>query len=100
MGKIPSNFQSLLPSSDIKNLDSIKDKYYIIQNLIKNSTLEGWKWMLKSYTNEDIAEVVKTSKILTAREVYFWSYFLKIPKEEILCLNKDSQKTQKTSWVY
>ena len=100
MGLIPSNFQSLLPSSNVKNLDTQRDKDYIIQSLIKNSTLEGWVWMLDSYSNEDISEIVKISKILTPRDVYFWSYFLKIPKKEILCLNKDLQTTQKTSWAY
>ena len=100
MSQLPSDFQVLFPSSDIKDLSTKQDKTYIIQTLLKNSTLGGWKWMLKAYSEDAIAEVVRSSKILTPRETYFWSYFLDIPQNEILCLNKDLRKTQKTSWVY
>lgn|SRR3989338_3041678 len=100
MDQLPSEFQALFPSSDIKHLSTQQDKNYIIQTLLKNSTLVGWKWLIKTYSEKDIAEVVKSSKILTPRETYFWSYFLDIPQNEILCLNKGSHKTQRTSWAY
>jgi len=100
MSVISSKLQPLFPSSNIQDLDNQRDKGYIIQTLLKNSTLDGWKWMLETYTNEDISEVLKTSRQLTPKETYFWSYFLNIPESEILCLNKDLQKTPKTSWAY
>jgi len=100
MNKVPSELQALFPSSKIENLDTQKDERYIIQTLLKNSTLDGWKWMLETYSNEEIAKVLKTSKLLTPRETYFWSYFLNIPQDEILCLNNGSHKTPKTSWAY
>ena len=31
--------------------------------------------MLKTYSKEDISAVLKTSKILTPRDSYFWSYY-------------------------
>ena len=62
--------------------------------------MEGWKWMVKTYSVEDISNVLKTSKQLTPRETYFWSHFLDIPQNEILCLNKNLQKMPKTSWAY
>mgnify|MGYP001563778787 CR=1 FL=1 len=97
---IPSKFQPLFPSSNIQNLDIQADKGYIIQTLLKNSTLDGWKWMITTYSNEDISAVLKTSRLLTPKDTYFWSYFLNVPQSEILCLNKDLQKTPKTSWAY
>src|SRR3989344_723045 len=100
MDKVPSEFQFLFPSSDIKNLDVQRDKAYIVQTLLKNSTMDGWKWMVNTYSSEDIAKVLKTSKLLKPKETYFWSYFLNVPQSEIACLNKDSQKTPKTSWAY
>ncbi len=100
MSAISSEFQPLFPSSSIKDLDSQRDKEYIIQTLLKNSTLDGWKWMVKTYSNEDISTVLKTSRQLTPKETYFWSYFLNVNQSEILCLNKDLQKTPKASWVY
>jgi len=97
---MPTAFQPLFPSSNIQDLDTQRDKNYIIQTLLKNSTLGGWQWMIETYSNEDISTILKTSRSLTPKESYFWSYFLNVPQTEILCLNKDLQKTQKTSWVY
>lgn len=94
------DLQVLFPSSNIRHLDTQRDKNYIIQTLLKNSTIDGWKWMLEEYTSEDIAFVLKSSKLLTPRETYFWSYFLGIPQNEILCLKQDLRKTPKTSWAY
>lgn len=56
--------------------------------------------MIEMYSNDDISTVLKTSRQLTPRDTYFWSYFLHIPQNEILCLNKDLQKTPRTSWEY
>lgn len=100
MSVMSYKFQSLFPSSSVQNLDIQRDKGYIIQTLLKNSTLNGWKWMVETYSNEDISAVLKTSKLLTPKDAYFWSYFLHVPQSEILCLNKDLQKTPKTSWAY
>ena len=97
---MPTAFQPLFPSSNIQDLDTQRDKSYIIQTLLKNSTLGGWQWMIETYSNEDISTILKTSRSLTPKESYFWSYFLNVPQTEILCLNKDLQKPQKTSWAY
>ncbi len=100
MSKIPEKLKMLFPSSNFQNLDTEKDKNYIIQTLTKNSTLEGWKWMLRNYSSEEIANTIKKSRILTPKETWFWCYYLNIPQEEVLCLNKDLQKMPKTSWAY
>lgn len=100
MSSPPSELQVLFPSTNIQELDVNRDKGYIIQTLLKNSTLDGWKWMLQTYSSTEIAAILKDSKILKPRESYFWSYFLDIPQNEILCLNKDLHKTPNTSWVY
>lgn len=100
MSEVPLALHFLFPSSSTQNLKVQLDKTYIIQTLLKNSTLAGWKWLLSVYSADELATVLKTSKILTPREVYFWSIFLKVPPQEILCLNKDSQKAPKTSWAY
>ncbi len=100
MNKVPQELQALFPSTQIQNLDAQKDKNYIIQTLLKNSTLDGWKWMIKEYSSADIAETVKNSRVLTPKETHFWCYYLGIPQKEVLCLNKDLQKMPRTSWAY
>jgi len=92
-------FQAFFPSTEVKNLDINRDKNYIINSLLINSNQQGWKWMLETYSKEEISEVVKESRNLQPRDVYFWMNLYNIPKEEIKCLHKNSQKTQKTYWM-
>ncbi|MBU0579224.1 hypothetical protein KKE34_04775 [Patescibacteria group bacterium] len=100
MSKVPSQFQPLLPSSEVKNLDIERDKKYIITSFLKNATLEAWRWMLKVYRKQDIIQVVKTSRHLKEKDVNFWVKFFHLPRKEIRCLRLKSQSTPKSSWEY
>lgn len=97
---VPLQFQPLLPSSSVTDLNPNRDKYYIIESLLKKATLDAWKWMLRTYATDEIVDVIKNSRTLTPRDVYVWTQLFNISREEIACLQKSSQKTQKSSWVY
>ncbi len=100
MLKVPQNFQFLLPSSRVSNLDVQKDKTYIIENFLKNSTLEAWKWLLQNYSKNEITEVIKSSKNLRKKDVLIWSLMYNIPTKEILCLRTKSPAGLNSSWAY
>jgi hypothetical protein len=95
---IPIEFQALFPSIDIHNLDPQKDKYFILQSLLHFSTGEAWKWMLKTYSQSEISEVIKTSTLLSPRDVYYWAYKFNLPKEEIKCLQINLQPQSQVFW--
>lgn len=100
MSKIPLKFQPFLPSSPLESLDTGLDKMYIIENFLKKANLSAWQWMLQVYAPEDIRQVVLTSKTLRPKDVYFWTHYLNIPKDQVLCLQTKSQNTLKSSWAY
>lgn len=100
MSDVPSQFQPLLPSSDVKNLSSERDKKYIITNFLKNATLEAWRWMLMVYQEQDIIQVVKTSRQLKEKDVNFWIKLFSLPRKEVRCLQTKSQLMLKNSWEY
>ena len=89
-----------MPSSNVNFLDVKRDKNYIIESLLKNANLAAWKWMTKTYSSDDIIDVVKSSKRLTPRDVNFWQIKFDIPRREIKCLQKDSLEMQKIFWPY
>ncbi|MFZ2202245.1 MAG: hypothetical protein WAV56_02500 [Microgenomates group bacterium] len=96
---LPEEFQPLFPSSEIKNLQAQRDKRYIIQELLKNSTLNAWKWMFDTYPSQDVIDTIKNSKSLTKKDVSLWSNYFDIPKNQIRCLQTKSQDTPKTYWL-
>ncbi len=97
---VPSDFQAFLPSSPVENLDIVRDKRYIIQNLLKKANIDAWKWMLSSYTNQDIAQVVADSPQLKPKDVMFWIHYLNLPKDQISCLQTKFLSTPSPSWKY
>lgn len=100
MSSVPSDYQFLLPSSPIENLDSQRDREYIISSLLKNATLSAWRWLFSTYTHEEIISVLKTTKTLRKKDVMIWSAYLDINPEEIACLQTKSQSGLKSSWTY
>ncbi|MEK7526139.1 MAG: hypothetical protein AAB546_01525 [Patescibacteria group bacterium] len=97
--KVPNNFQALFPSTDINNLDPKRDRKFIIQELLKNATLEAWKWMKTTYSNDEIIEVIKNSRSLNEKDVTLWVKYLHIPTDQIRCLQTKYQKIQKAYWL-
>ena len=97
---VPLEFQALLPSAPIENLDSSQDKTYIIESLLKKSTWAGWQWMLSRYAQVDIAEVVQTSRLLTPKDVMIWTYFYNLNPKDVACLQTKSPQTPASSWAY
>ncbi len=96
---LPRQFQPLFPSTEVTKLEPQRDKKYIIQELLKNSTLEGWKWMFKNYSNQDLVNVIKNSRSLTGKDVSLWMKYFNIPANEIRCLQTKSQNIPRTYWL-
>src|SRR4030067_1709089 len=97
---VPQDFQAFLPSSPVSNLDPQRDKWYILESLLKNASLEAWQWMLKTYRDEDIIHMVKTSRILIPKDVMIWCHYFHIPSSEVKCLQPKSPSTPRSSWPY
>ena len=97
---MPDTFQFLLPSSRVEDLDADRDKNYIIESLMRGSSLEAWRWMNSVYKNSDIIDVLKTSTNLRKKDVVLWSNFYNVPEGEIACLQTTSRSGLKSSWAY
>jgi len=55
--KIPSSFQGILWSVDVKNLDLEKDKVYIIHQVLEYGNLKEISWLFKVYSIREIREI-------------------------------------------
>lgn len=59
---------------------------YIISRIIDYGNGEDVKWMLKTYKQKQIVEVLKRRRGISRKSAIFWSIFFQIPQEEIECL--------------
>lgn len=76
--KIPQEFQPILWSTNIKNLDLEKDKNYIIHQVLSYGNLQQIKWLFKTYSREEILKIFIESPtpIYTKPIFYFVKNFI------------------------
>ena len=61
---------------------------YVIARLLEHGDLVAIRWLLRTYTRKEIAEVVKQSRQLSRKSANFWRLHLAIPKSEVYALNR------------
>jgi len=68
---------------DIKKLDREEDKFFIISRVLEYGTMEDVLNLISEYDSQEIAQVVRRSRIIGRPTANFWSLILDIPKSEI-----------------
>ena len=97
MDLIPENITRLFWDVDRDAVDSRSHRAYIIRRVMDYGNIEDVKWMLATYTTEEIVEVLRKSRGLSRKSAYFWSAHFNIPKEEVKCLKTPYQKNLRPS---
>ena len=87
---IPSSFQGILWSVNVKNLDLEKDKVYIIHQILSYGTLEQIHWLFGVYSEGEIKRVFEDSPM----KVYNFPTFNFI-KNIVLGLKKRAISSEK-----
>ena len=75
---IPSTLHRYFWDVDPELLDSAKHERPIIERLLEKGDMESVRWMLKTYDQGRVADVVRVSRSLSPKSRNFWQLFLKI----------------------
>ncbi len=73
---------------------------YVIQRLLEMGDVEAVRWVRKNFSEEQIKKTIKERRGFSPKTAQFWALFLKIPQEEVRCLQKPYLKQHKTHWPY
>lgn len=83
--KVPSSFQWLFWSVNVKSLDLKKDKEYIITQILNYGTEKELKWLFRIYPEEEIKKVIRNPRrgVWFRKVLNFWTtiYNVKLKKE-------------------
>ena len=90
---LPENLHKFFWEYDAWALDKDTDWYQIIERILEYGNLDANRWIYHSYTEGQMAEVVKNSRKLSKRTALLWQNLLGIPKEEVLCLKTSCQSS-------
>lgn len=74
--------------TDKKTLDLSKHKRFIIERVLRFGILSDIKWLLSVYNDQEIIEVLKTSKNIDRKTANFWAIHYGLDRDEVLCLNR------------
>lgn len=83
---IPDRIQRLFWDTDKKSVDRLSHHSYVIRRIMDYGDVEDVRWMLVTYSSEEIISVLKKSRGLSRKSGSFWGIHFGVPKEEIACL--------------
>lgn len=98
--KIPASLHKYFWDVDVEKLDSNNKPYFIINRLLDKGNDEAVKWVRGNYSENQIKETFKNTRDFSPKVGRFWSVFLQIPEEEVICLQPSYLKMRRQHWPY
>jgi hypothetical protein len=86
--RLPRRLHQFFWEVDSKKVHLDKHADYIIARLLEHGDLAAIRWLLTTYTERQIAGVVKQSRQLSRKTANFWRLRLGIPESDVLALSR------------
>jgi len=98
--KLPSFLKKYFWNVDFSDLNLEEDSFFVITRILEYGDIKSFCWLFKRTNRIQIEKVIMKSRELSPKTANFWSRFLNLDKNKILCLEKSYQKMQRSHWVY
>jgi hypothetical protein len=100
MAKVPKQFHNVFWEIDPEKLDTEEYPEYIMERILEYGTLEGVKWLRKTFGDDKIKAYIKgrARRSLSSKTLNFWQKILKLKPEE--CTDISSRKNKYSFWEY
>lgn len=85
---------------DFTKIDFKKDYLYVINRLLDKGDLSCAKWVINNYSESKIIETFKIKRDFSPKTGTFWSNYLNIPQEAVVCLNPSYRMMRKQLWPF
>ena len=85
---LPPQADVLFWDVDLTQLDLRKHGRYVITRLLTMGRPEHVRWVLRSYSRQEIIEAIRTARNLDPKTANFWALYFDIPREQIICFRK------------
>jgi len=84
---IPDRFRSLFWDVSPKDFDPVSFPTYTIGRVIEYGDRESVAWLQEMFSQEQIAEVLRTERRLSPRSANFWALVYRLRPEQVAALN-------------
>ena len=100
MQPLPSSAYKYFWDINPAELDVSKHSRFAIERLLEYGDIPELRWLFQNFGQENIVDVLKTTRRLSRRRASAWANYFDVPQTEVKCLKKSSQKQHATTWIY
>ena len=88
MSKLPESFRGYFWDVDFDSLTLENAPTLILKRVIDRGDTNAIRWMRKHYADEQVRELLFTTRDLSQKSANFWADFLSIDHKKVRCLQK------------
>ena len=100
MNKLPHSTHRFFWDVDPSQLEVDSYPRYVVERLLELGDVPAVRWMLASFSSQEITDVLKTSRRLSPFSANFWALYFNVDKESVLCLSTSFLREQEPIWPY
>ena len=100
MKKLPKFLKKYFWDTDFNKLDKKTYSVFIIERILEHGDQGAVKWLFKYFKKSDFREVLEKRRNTSPLSANYWALILGIPRNKILCLQKQSQNKLQKTWPY
>lgn len=82
---VPKKFHNLFWDVDVKKLNPSEKPYFVIQRLLSWDDFSSSTWVLKHFPKNQLKYTLTSMRGWSKISANFWSVYLNIPREELMC---------------
>ncbi len=83
---IPSGIKRLFWDVEKEGVKIQAHRFYIIKRVMDYGNMANVQWMMRTYTADEIREVLKKSRGLSRKSAHYWATYFQVPIKEVECL--------------
>lgn len=98
--KLPEFLRTYFWDVDFDKLDMNAYPKYVLSRILEYGNEKAVRWMKKSYTKDDVADVLFRLRSVSPKSANFWALIYDIDRKKVLCLQKHYLEIRKRHWPY
>jgi len=100
MKKLPQFLKQYFWDVDFSKLDKKNYSQFIIERILEYGDEKAVKWLSQNFTKSEIKRTLTKRRNISPLSANYWSLILRVSKDQIPCLQKQSQKKLQETWPY
>lgn len=93
MKKLPVFLKKYFWDVDFEELEFWHAKTFILKRLLDRGDTKALLWLKQHFTNEDIKNLLFSTRDLSQKTANFWTNYLKLDPKKVPCLQKPYSRT-------